>query len=319
MRRDRPDIDDEAAIWVARMDAGGWTAASEADLQDWVALDPRNKGALFAAQAAWLTLGEREMAELEQQADNDDTTVPLLRRRSFMAGIAAALAASLVGGMIWLVGSETYATNLGEIRRVPLADGSIAAINTASVVRVRLAATRRDVNLERGEAWFQVAKDAKRPFLVEAGRIRVRAVGTAFAVRRIEGGAEVLVTEGIVTAWTDGAEGNRIRLTAGQRAFIADNAGVRKELATPSAVDRDLAWRSGKIDLLGKPLIGAIAEFNRYNSRKLVLADRSLEAEQLTGVFGTDDPEGFAATVRDVFDVPVEIRDEEIRIGSPRN
>ena len=129
------------------------------------------------------------------------------------------------------------------------------------------------MRVEQGEAWFQVAKDKQRPFVVAAGRARIRAVGTAFSVRRRAGGADVLVTEGAVEVWADGAEGHRVRLSAGARGFIADDAAIVQQPAAPSAIDRALAWRSGKVDLAGDRLDSAVAEFNRYNQRRLVIAD----------------------------------------------
>src|SRR3546814_2061558 len=104
---------------------------------------------------------------------------------------------------VMLLGGTSYATSVGEIRRVPLADGSIAAINTASAIDVKLDDAARHVRVVEGEAWFQVARDKQRPFVVAAGRARVRAVGTAFSVRRRAGGADVLVTEGEVEVWAD--------------------------------------------------------------------------------------------------------------------
>src|SRR3546814_2159233 len=153
-----------------------------------------------------------------------------------------------------LGGGTSYATSVGEIRRVPLADGSIAAINTASTIEVKLDDAVRHVRVEQGEAWFQVAKDKQRPFVVAAGRARVRAVGTAFSVRRRAGGADILVTEGEVEVWAAGAEGHRVRLRTGSRGFVADDAAIEQASAAPSAIDRALAWRSGKVDLAGDRL-----------------------------------------------------------------
>lgn len=312
---------DEAATWVARMDAGNWGDVDEAELQAWLDGDARRRGALLQAQAAWMTL-DKPVAEAERSGAGGDVSaepvVPFSRRRFFM-GAGGAIAASVAFALAWNLGGTAYETSVGEIRRVPLADGSVAAINTASKIEVALAEKRRSVVLDRGEAWFQVAKDPERPFVVEAGRVRVQAVGTAFSVRRRDNGAEVLVTEGVVEAWADGAEGNRIRLTAGQSAFVADNAAIERAAAVPSSVDRKLAWRSGKIDLLGETLSGAIAEFNRYNQRQIILADPALGSEQFDGVFRTDDPEGFAIAVKSALDVPVDVSgSSEIRIGQSR-
>src|SRR3546814_12570012 len=83
-----------------------------------------------------------------------------------------------MAGGVMLLGGTSYATSVGEIRRVPLADGSIAAINTASAIDVKLDDAARHVRVVEGEAWFQVARDKQRPFVVAAGRARGRAVGT---------------------------------------------------------------------------------------------------------------------------------------------
>ena len=312
-QRSAAQIEEEATLWVTRMDAGEWSDAHEAELDTWLAAHPNHKGALLQAQAAWMALdGAR--------ARDDDSGEPVgwLTRRRLLAGGGAAIAASVVGGIMLLGGETRYATAVGEIRRVPLADGSTAAINTASVIRIDLAAKTRNVAIDRGEAWFQVAKDRSRPFIVSAGRVRAEAVGTAFSVRRRAGGADIMVTEGVVEAWADGAEGHRIRLTAGSRAYIADNAAIETEPAPASSVDRALAWRSGNIDLAGEPLSDAVAEFNRYNRRQLSIGDGALGREQIDGVFRTDDPEGFARAIQVTLDVPIDLSNpDEIRIGQP--
>lgn len=323
-----PQALDEAARWVARMEGDGWSAEQEAELEAWLDADPRRRGALLQAQAAWMTLDPVGAARLvgaappPESLDEEEDEEPRhwFSRRGVLAGGGAAVAASIAGAFLLLNRGLSYATEVGEIRRVPLPDGSTAAINTSSKVEVKLAPTRRQVRIDEGEAWFQVAKDPERPFIVEAGRVRVQAVGTAFSVRRWDNGAEVLVTEGVVDAWTDGAEGNKVRLTAGSRAFVADNAAVKHEEAAPSSIDRTLAWRDGKIDLVGEPLGEAVSEFNRYNRRRLVLADPGLGSEQLDGVFRTDDPIGFANAIASTLGVAVDLSNpDEIRIGGSRN
>jgi transmembrane sensor len=309
-RQDAAAIADEAAAWVAKMDADGWCDADEAALGRWMVADPRRRGALLQAQAAWIALDVRPAAV---------AATPLLRRRTMMQLAGGALAASLAGGVFLLTRGITYRTQLGEIRRVPLADGSTATINTGSEVQVVLADRRRTVTIAQGEAWFRVAKDATRPFVVEAGPVVVQAVGTAFSVRRRDHGADVVVTEGVVEVWTAQADGYRTSLSAGQSAFVGDNAAVRINKEEPSAVDRTLAWRTGAIDIGGQTLAAAIGEFNRYNRRKLELADQRLAGEQIDGLFHTDDPEGFARAIRASFNVEVDLADDRvIRIGSPR-
>jgi len=302
---------DEAAAWVARMDADGWTDGDEMELQAWLSGDPRRHGALLQCQAAWSSL------------DTAETAVAPVRRRLPKAWLAASglAAASLAAiGLYIAQAPDAYQTQVGEIRRVPLADGSVAAVNTASRLEFKIADGRREAKLQRGEAWFQVAKDPRHPFVVEAGRVRVQAVGTAFSVRRGAAGAEVLVNEGVVEAWAAGAEGHRIRISAGQKAFVAEDAAITKVAAGPSSIDRALAWRAGKIDLSNERLGTAVAEFNRYNKLQIVLGDPGLSEERFDGVFRIDDPSGFAAAIALSLDLPVDRSDPQIiRIGrAPR-
>lgn len=292
-RETADEIEEAAARWVFRLDREGRTPETQAELESWLAADPRRRGAFLQAEAAWAMLDPA--CDLEAASVASDHP-PQLGRRRLLAGAGAAMAASFIGGL-WLANlGDRYRTAIGEIRRVPLRDGSVAAINTDSRIEVALADTARTVVVGRGEAWFQVAKDAARPFTVEAGPIRVRAVGTAFSVRRRDDGADVLVTEGVVEAWSE-VEKQMVRLSAGERAFIGVRSKAILVPPAPSDVDRKLAWRSGKIDLAGETLASAAEEFNRYNARKIEVAPR-LAAEQFFGVFRTDDPEGFARAVK---------------------
>lgn len=286
------EIDDAAADWIWRLDREGRTPELEAELASWRAQDSRHEGALLRAEAVWLTLDQTLRVTPLRPARS--RSAPLLKRRGVLLGAGSSLAAGFAALYFGL--GTRYDTTLGEIRRVPLKDGSTAAINTASAVDIAFTPKVRRVKLLRGEAWFQVAKNAEVPFVVEAGRARVQAVGTAFAVRALGQGAEVLVSEGVVEAWVEGARDKAIRIAAGGRAVIADNA-VQAVASGPSEVDRALAWRDGKIDLAGETLAAAVTEFNRYNSRRIVVSDPELAEQRLYGVFRTDDPVGFSRSV----------------------
>jgi len=313
------EIQDEAARWVARMDAEEWGEAEEAELQRWLDVDPRRQGALLQAQAAWASLdGLSSAAEGGSDAPVMSRIAHPVRRR-FLIGGGVAIAASLVGGAFLRAFGTRYGTEVGEIRRVPLADGSTMVINTASQASVDLEKAQRLVRIRQGELWFQVAKDPKRPFLVQAGAIRVQAVGTAFAVRKREAGADIFVTEGVVEAWSADAATPHIRIAAGEHAFIADNAEVQRGPASATSVYRALAWREGKIDLAGVTLAEAAAEFNRYNHRQLVIVDPAIAKEGFDGTLRTDDLEGFAMAVHESLGVPIDLSDpDKIRVGRPQ-
>ncbi len=119
--------------------------------------------------------------------------------------VAAAATLLLAGGIGWHqqfrrnAAPEVYATTADSYQRVTLADGSVAELNASSEIKVNYTPADRRVQLVRGEAHFTVAKNKERPFWVQAGTVKVRAVGTAFDVRITEREIDVLVTEGKVT------------------------------------------------------------------------------------------------------------------------
>ncbi len=314
-RETAEDIEAEAARWVWRLDRDGRVPELEIQLEAWLAGDARRRGAFLKAESVWTLLDRAGAAASPSSSAKSARPVS---RRVLLAGAGGAIAAALVAGGVLILREDRFSTGIGEVRRVPLEDGSAVAINTASAVEVAFQRTQRTVRLRDGEAWFQVAKDVRRPFVVEAGAVRVRAVGTAFSVRRRANGADVLVTEGVVEVWAEGASRAPSRLRAGQGAFVDTSAVVRPAVAAPEAVDRKLEWRYGKIDLAGETLSEAVADFNRYNERKLVIADPGIADERLYGAFNTGGPDAFAAAVGASLGVEVEVRGGEIILGRRR-
>ncbi len=324
-------IDGRAAEWVARRSAG-MSSADEAAFQAWYAADRRHQGAFLRAEAAWTLLDRAQVlahgnAPAHGQGADETFLHPALADRSFRqpkrtrrAVIGGALAASAAAAAI----VTTYAlknrlsltTGRGELRNVPLADHSLAAINTDSHIDVDLSATLRHVSLVKGEAWFEVAKNPEAPFVVSAGDIRVRAVGTAFSVRRHDAGADVLVTEGVVEAWNVRDKDRRVTLPAGTAAFVPNAPAIAAVAFQPDEVGRKLAWRSREIILRQDSLSDAASEFNRYNDRQIVIADPALGQAQLVGGFAVDQPEIFARAVHATLNVPVRIEDKRIIIGT---
>jgi transmembrane sensor len=307
-------IDEQAARWAARLDRAALSVDETARLEAWLAQEPRARGALLKAEA---TLSLLDRARALNVVIPVPECEPVFERRRFLiaAGAFGAFAVGIGGAAIWLRGPRRYSTETGEVRRVPLADGSVVAINTESAIVVEIKPDLRQIRLTRGEAWFQVAKDASRPFVVEAGRARVRAVGTAFSVRRREGGADVLVTEGTVEIWSIGEEGQGVLVSAGAKAFIADYEPPKPIAASMNTIDRTLAWRDGQIALEGETLADAVSEFNRYNAKKLVIEDADLAQERLVGQFRTTEPDEFARAVESAMGAVTSTDGSTIRIG----
>lgn len=318
MRESARTIEERATQWVARMDRGDLDAAEQLELSTWLAADPRRQGALLRAQAAWAMLDRASIAAHAQPSPGKSPLRTFGRREILVAG--GALAASLAGvvALPSILGERPrrsrISTALGEVRRMPLDDGSVALVNTSSDVDVAFRAKRRSIRVAKGEAWFQVAPDPDRPFVVDAGPVRARALGTAFSVRRAEDGALIQVTEGTVEAWSTSRPEERIKLAAGTKAFIGDDVGPEGIAEAVPQIERSLAWRSGQVVLDGDTLGEAVREFNRYNQQQLVVLDDQLAQERLVGSFRTNEPESFARAVASMFGGTVIESDTEIRI-----
>jgi transmembrane sensor len=308
-------IDEIAAEWVARCDADALDAEGRARLEAWLDGDPRRRGAFLRAQAAWAFLDRGQALVGTVDAGGGEARAsPRSKWRSWRVPVVA-LAASVAAAVAFVSFDDgRYSTTLGEVSRIPLEDGTVASLNTDSLMEVSMSDQVRSVNLIHGEAWFQVARDPKRPFVVASGNTRVRALGTAFAVRKRAGGSEVLVTEGTVSAWVVGEEDRGVRLTAGAAAFVAESGPPPQVARAPARVDRSLAWRSGQIALHGQTLQHAVTEFNRHNARRLVVADPVLASQPLVGRFRTNEPEAFARAAAAALGARVVTRGDEIEL-----
>ncbi|MDG2535882.1 FecR domain-containing protein [Sphingomonas sp. HITSZ_GF] len=308
-----PDrIEREAAAWALRHPVA---AADRAELDAWLRRNPRHEGALLRSMAG-LSVIENTLAPNVDAAPRRGKGVS---RRWMLAGTGGALAASFAGVLGWShLNSQYVATERGEIRRLPLADGSVATINTASALRITMARDSRRIALEGGQAWFQVAKDRTRPFIVDAGIAQARAVGTAFSVSRGSDGVQVAVTEGTVAVWQPNSSGEMTILKAGDCATFRPGVATPSVVTQPAKIERALAWRNGDIALENETLGEAIAQFNRYNRQQLVLADPSLAHERLVGLFKLDKPENFAAMLSASLNVELTFRGDEIRLSRKR-
>jgi transmembrane sensor len=186
-----------------------------------------------------------------------------------------------------------------------LEDGSVVDLNTNSQVRVRLGDARREVRLTRGEGRFQVAHDVNRPFVVAANEAAVRAVGTAFTVRlRDASQVEVVVAEGKVAIAAPRVT-DAPPLAAGETAVVQPGH-VSVSPMSPQAIERKLAWTSGRLEFRGERLADAVAEFNRYNLRQIRLASPALGSLRVGGNFKATDPESFAAALASAFKLHVD-------------
>lgn len=288
-------IDAAAAGWAARADRGPLSAEDQKALEAWAAEDTRRAGA-YARALAVSAHADRAQALGEDFAPALHPVALAAGRRRLLASGGALAAATVVGvgGYGALSFKGRVVTRKGDIRRAPLADGSAVTLNTDTAIRTAFNGEIRRVELLKGEALFDVAKDPARPFVVVAGKVRVRAVGTSFTVRTHDDGQiEVLVREGVVEVWR-GQGGAPLRLGAQTATKVEATGPLRAVRVAASAVDSATAWRQGQIDLDGLTLGEAAAEFARYSDRRIVVDDPSVARLKMTGLFSASDPDGFA-------------------------
>lgn len=323
-RETSAEIDAVAADWAARVDNAPPAPPEQAELDAWLAGDTRRLGAyartraMFAHARRAKALGPNfdpelfpqsrsASAHVEEDIDPVESIERPSRRRFLVMGGSAATAASLVGmfGWSWQAAAQTYSTKRGEIRLVPLDDGSSVTLNTESTVTVRYDRKERRVELVRGEALFDVAKDPSRPFVVAAGDTNVRAVGTSFSVRRFaDAPVEVVVRTGsveVVRANLPAAA--PLRVTANTRTIAPETAPLATTPIPPAEVGRALAWRQGMLSFEDMPLADAAQEFARYSDVRISFADPAIAKETVTGLYAANNPTGFAEAVASTLDL----------------
>jgi transmembrane sensor len=321
-------VDLQAAEWALRLHGRTLTPDEQAELDRWLAADPRHRGCLLRSRAAWSDLdrlaalaGHRpppdvvtaDEVNLEHGRTQRSTT-----RRWFIA--ASVIALTLAGAGAWwsLRPTNIYVSNVGEIRPVMLADGSSMILNTATQATVHFDETRREIELASGEGLFQVAKDPTRPFIVRAGSVSVRAVGTVFSVRTTNQRVDVTVTEGVVELIEgDGASAGDIRrIAANERAVVTNTRQVEVRSIPHEEAERQLAWRDGMVDFGGEPLAIAVEVINRHNHRHIVVDDAELSARPVVGLFRADDPADFAQTVAAALGAQSVVAEDAIHLRS---
>ncbi len=208
-------------------------------------------------------------------------------------GLAGVVAASAIG---WLaLTAPTYSTAVGEQFSARLDDGSRVQLNTDTRLRVRFTGGARRVDLLRGQAFFEVAHDTQRPFIVAAGSTQVRAVGTKFDVRRDPGEVRVTLAEGKVAVRDSSGGGKDWMLAPGQSLDL----GARAKMTRPTLVDvpATTAWTTGRLTFRDVTLADAVTEINRYTREKIVLGAGAPADRKVSGVFPTGDTGDFVAAV----------------------
>ena len=320
----------DAAGWLVRLRAEDVTAEELEAFGDWLREAPANVQAYLGAVGLWEQLGSVDLAadiDIEavlaasnivplaerQSADDQEPPKPRARRRRWLGSVAASIAmAGMAGTALWLSMAPndsplSVSTGLGEQRSVALDDGSVLELNTQSTVQVVLGAGLRRAELIEGEVLFDVVKDPDRPFVVEVDDTLIRVVGTRFNVRRVGETATVTVLEGEVTVSQvvtrpDNKNNNNqasgdvaqlpveaLKLQTGMQTTVG-RAITRTEAEIVDA-EKVIAWMDRRLIFEGATIDHIVAEFNRYNTQRLIVNDTTIGSRRLTGTFDANDTE----------------------------
>lgn len=331
-------IEAATAVWLSLRDRG-MNAAETAEFVRWLQQDPQHAAVFAELDAVWKDFDRLSAVpgSATAAAPDADLLAPRARPPASRAwawtgaGLAAAAALVVLAAIQSSTPSHTAETAVGAFQKLDLPDGSVAQLNTDSAIDTAFTATERRVRIVRGEVFFNVTQDPARPFIVTSGPVAVRAIGTAFNVRRRADSVEILVTEGRVRV--DDAEAGRsllpaaalahpepALLIAGERATVAlarGNSAAPPSPATVVAVSRPatqrfLAWQERRLEFDAESLDEVVREFNRYNQRKLVIADSRLSSRRFSGTFRADGCESLVRLLEQDFGVAAETREREI-------
>jgi transmembrane sensor len=316
-RKTAHEIDVEAAEWAARVDTGPLCQERELALQQWLASDPRCLGAFGRMRA--IALASERACALGSNFDPSDFALAPSRRRVLLAGsaVAATMLVGVVGGWAVWHNLGRFRTIKGEVKVIALKDGSVVTLNTASEIVVNYSEQQRSVELIRGEALFEVAKNCARPFIVAAGDTSVRVVGTSFTVRRLDNmPVQVLVRKGTVEVFKPTLEDiPPVRISANTRAVtVAESPKVAATPVGDVELRREMAWQDGHIAFEGQTIEQAAAEFARYSDIKIVITDRKLAHEEIAGLYRANDPVGFAKSIAVSLNAHVQVGEGEVRL-----
>lgn len=265
----------------------------------WLIEKTANRIAFLRLYAVWQRSGRLAALRSGQLIEH-----PSLVRRPFVQALATAacVAVAVLGfGSLWVFGDGAeppaplrYHTDRGGMQTITLEDGSVVTLNTETSITVAFTAEERRVELFSGEVFFDVASAPERPFRIEAGDGKIEVLGTSFGVERRASIVEVAVSEG--TVWLNSSDvtgGSASVLKAGMIGY-ASPEGLIVESSGLDAVDSRLLWREGRLRFEETPLREVAKEFNRYNTKQLIISDEVTGNIEIGGTFPLDNVDAFA-------------------------
>lgn len=319
-------IEERAALWVTRREQPSWSAGDQAQLDEWLQESDAHRVAFWRLEFGW-----RQADRIAALGSAAEPAAPTGSDRIARWKPLALAASLLVAFAIFLVQLQSpsaeraqqsaatrYETPLGGHRVVGLPDGSRVELNTDTLIRASVSERGRAVWLERGEAFFDIAKRPRQAFVIYAGARTITVLGTKFSVRRTPREIVVAVLEGRVRVDDQAGAGpvGHATVAAGDVAI----ARARSTLVANSseAVADELAWRSGRLQFDGTTLAAAAEQFNRYNRKQLVIGDSEAAQMLVAGSFMARNVDAFARLVERAYGIDVEDRAGRILLSSRR-
>jgi len=286
-----------AGEWlVAQKSSDLWSQVDQQALDRWLAETPENLVAYWRLEAAWNRAQRLSAARAMPQRSRGRDWFAYFRLPAAvaMAGLIA------LGAMTYLRSAalhapvmQSFATGVGGHKILKLADGTKIELTTSTSVRLAIG-IKREVWLDKGEAYFQVAHDPAHPFVLNVRGQRIVDIGTKFLVRRDTGQVDVMVADGEIRIESDAAKPQHAPvLVKADQAAVADADSVAVVKKTPEEIEAALAWREGSLVFDDTPLRDVAEEFNRYSTTKLVLADERTASITVGGAFPTSGVESF--------------------------
>ncbi|HVZ70514.1 MAG TPA: FecR domain-containing protein [Rhizomicrobium sp.] len=314
------DVDARAMDFILKRHLDDWSAQDRAEFESWLAQSFAHKAAYWRLQSVW-SRADR-LSALRPLSPNRPAPKTAPRRGALLkiAATVVLLAGAGAAAVAFMSNpaAKTYETALGERKNITLADGSRIELNTDTVIRADVNESRRTIELVRGEALFQVHHDAARPFTVLASHHRITDLGTTFVVREKPGRLEVALLEGQARLESESAKARSQQvavLMPGDEAVATPQriSVTRKPVA---GIRDDLGWRRGVLVFHRTSLSEVAAEYNRYNERKIVIADRSAAARTMSATLPVNDLDTFARIARNFLGLRVRESKDEIVISN---
>lgn len=325
----KDEIYDQACAWVSKIDRG-LSLEERQQISEWVNQSKTHRNALFEMANLWDDLSVvNELSELFLLKTESCQKERYVWTKQIRHSIAACFVGSIFVLSSWfLISFDNYTqadlvqqtqyidTSLGEHKQITLPDGSLAHLNTNSVLSVNFSQSVRQIDLLQGEVHFDVVHDPNRPFVVFVNDKVITAVGTAFNIEIKPGeNIEVLVTEGTVLVENnqlprskDNRTGTDIVLSdfymsAGNRVLLSSDAIIKEEKLSLDKMKNALAWQKGMLVFQGETLISALQEVGRYSEAEFQIIDESIKTLQIAGYFKMGDTEGLLAALRNNFSI----------------